>query len=165
MSPLKTEPGFAAVFARNTRAQGLDERGFSLIEVILATVIAVIAILGLAHSFASGRALVERYSVARAALGLAQQRLELLGAEPSSSPDFAIPAGQDSVVHSNAIQIIDGLWGLETWTVVWVDDPGDRTKGTGDVDPNDYKQVNVAIGWGAGIDSVSVRSSRFFGTW
>ena len=45
-----------------------ETRGFSLIEVLVALVIAVIAILGLAHTFGAGRGLINRYDTAREAL-------------------------------------------------------------------------------------------------
>src|SRR6186997_61059 len=66
-----------------------NERGFSLIEVIVATVIAVIAVVGLAHSFGVGRGLIDRHENARDALGLAQQRVEYLLNRPPGHPDLA----------------------------------------------------------------------------
>jgi type II secretory pathway pseudopilin PulG len=55
-----------------------DQSGFSLIEALTATVIAVLALLGLAYTFSVGRGQVNRYEVARAALGEAENRMERL---------------------------------------------------------------------------------------
>lgn len=56
----------------------LNERGFSLMEALTAATVAVIAVMGLAYSFGVGRALVNRYEVARAALAEAENQLEAL---------------------------------------------------------------------------------------
>ncbi len=54
----------------------LDERGISLTEALTAATLSVIAVIGLAYSFGVGRSLVDRYEIARAALGEAQTQLE-----------------------------------------------------------------------------------------
>lgn len=68
----------------------LNERGFSLIEALTAATISVIAVLGLAYSFGVGRGLVDRYEIARAALGEAQAQLEALTLLPDNDPTLAI---------------------------------------------------------------------------
>jgi type II secretory pathway pseudopilin PulG len=68
----------------------LNQRGFSLMEALTAAVISVIAVLGLAHSFGVGRALVNRYEVARAALSEAQTQLEALTQLSLGDPTLAI---------------------------------------------------------------------------
>ena len=133
-----------------------DERGFSLMEVIIATVIAVIAVLGLAHSFAAGRGLIDRYATARDALGAAQRRIETLSLLPASATDLALgPHGP------NALQLNDNPSGSESWTVDWVDDPVDGSGG-GDSNPDDYKRVTIRIGWTQGGAPDTVRLSRLF---
>lgn len=66
------------------------EAGFSLMEAIVATIIASIAVLGLAYTFGIGRGTVNRYEVARAALGVAQDRLELCAALPLASDSLVV---------------------------------------------------------------------------
>jgi type II secretory pathway pseudopilin PulG len=61
--------------------------GFSLIEALTATVIAVIAVLGLAYTFGVGRGQVARYEVARIALGEAESRIERLLLLADTSPN------------------------------------------------------------------------------
>lgn len=68
----------------------LNERGFSLMEALTAATISVIAVLGLAYSFGIGRGMVNRYEVARAALGEAQSQLEALTLLPSSDPSLTL---------------------------------------------------------------------------
>jgi type II secretory pathway pseudopilin PulG len=131
-----------------------DQRGFSLMEAVVATAIAVIAIVGLAHSFGLGRALVNRYEVGRAALGLAQQRME----DYASHRWTIVPAPPDSlpfVYGGNAV-------GVERWSIEWVDDPFDGT-GAGDTNgPNDMKRVTVKVYWGGGIEANEVVLTRLF---
>lgn len=134
---------------------GPGERGFSLMEVIVATVIAVIAVMGLAHSFAVGRALIDRHENGRDALGLVQERLEyLLGVSPGN-PDLAIGTHNFGIVALNP-----AVNGNETWTVVWVDDPIDGSGG-GDLDgTDDYKRVTVTIAWSVAGMADQVQLSR-----
>ena len=116
-----------------------DQRGFSLMEAVVATAIAVIAVLGLAHSFGMGRALIVRYEIGRAALGVATLRMETMAAQ---SP-LTLPAPS---ADSTAFVYKGTPIGMESWTVQWVDDPYD---GTGVADnsggPNDLKRVTVSV--------------------
>jgi prepilin-type N-terminal cleavage/methylation domain-containing protein len=126
------------------------ERGFSLIEVLVATVIAVVAVLGLAHSFGAGRALVDRYSTARAALAHAQGRLDSLAilAAPTHNPGSAdLTIGTHTVVTPLAV---GRTLGSQWWSVAWVDDPVDGVAGGGDPNPQDYKRVTYYVAWNQG---------------
>src|SRR5262249_62008153 len=67
-----------------------NERGFSLMEALMGATISVIAVMGLAYSFGVGRGLVNRYEVARAALGEAQSELEALHLLPPGDAAMAI---------------------------------------------------------------------------
>ena len=66
------------------------ERGVGLMEVIVATIVAVVAILALAYTFGTGRGLVNRYEAARVALAAAQRRMEMLSAGPAGSADLQL---------------------------------------------------------------------------
>src|SRR5262249_5885492 len=66
-----------------------SEARFTLVEALVAAIIAVLAVVGLAHTFGLGRAFINRFEVARAALGAAQERLELLQITPRTSADFS----------------------------------------------------------------------------
>jgi prepilin-type N-terminal cleavage/methylation domain-containing protein len=131
-----------------------DQRGFSLIEVMVATIIAVICVMGLAHSFGIGRALINRFETRRDALALAQARIEILSRMPLDAPDLSIGTHGPTSVPINA-----GMLGDETWTVVWVNDPAD---GTPDLDPQDYKRVTEAISWASGGIPDTISLSRQF---
>ena len=116
-------------------------------EAIVGTVIAVIAIFGLANSFGTGRALVNRYEVARIAAGVAQGRLERLYLEPPGSPLLKLGA------HDTLDVVIDGRPVLrDTWTVDKYDDPANPHKvilngqACGDVTQDLGASVSIVIG-------------------
>lgn len=134
-----------------------DERGFTLIEVMVATIIAILAVTALATSFGVGRGLIDRFETGRDALALVQLRLERLAALNPSHADLAI-----GVHDAGAVPINDVVTGNETWTVIWVDDPVDGSGGTDSTGPNDYKRVTVAITWTQGGFSDAMQLSRIF---
>jgi prepilin-type N-terminal cleavage/methylation domain-containing protein len=143
---------------------GLDSvrgsRGFSLIEVMVAAVVAVIAVIGLAYSFSAGRGLIDRYAAARDALELAQSRLDTLAMEAVQDPAAAdLTVGTHPAVP-RPVTLNKNHTGTERWTVVWVDDPVDNPGG--DPDPNDYKRATVEIDWQQGAIPDRVRMSRSF---
>ena len=135
----------------------LDQDGFTLIEVITASLIAVIAVTGLAFTFSAGRGLVDRYAVARDGLAAAQQRMErlsILGLKDPGNADLA-PGN-----HGPLPRPLNGnMSGSEQWSVAWVDDPADGTGG-GDANPQDYKLVTVEVRWTSGAVQDSIRLSR-----
>jgi len=134
----------------------VGQSGFSLIEVIVATIISVIAILGLAHSFGIGRGLINRFAADRNALAAVEARVETLSRLPLSSPDLTLGAHTGS-----AIELYPGLHVQETWTVTAVDDPADGVGGA-DQNPVDYKSVTVALSWNAGGFPETIQLSRTF---
>ena len=135
----------------------IDERGFSLVEVLVAGVVAVVAVMGLAYSFSTGRGLIDRYAAARDALAAAEQRMDrlsVLGLKSPGDPDL-MPG-----LHGPFPRPLDGnSTGTEEWTVTWVDDPADGTGGA-DSNPNDYKQVTVDVRWMSGHLQDHVELSR-----
>lgn len=134
-------------------------RGFSLIEVMVATIIAVIAVLGLAHTFATGRALINRYEVARDAMGAAQRELEVLGTVSLTSDSLNADAPQP-VGGPFAVSLSEWQNGTVEWRSDWVDDPADDGGGA-DPEPHDYRRVTMVVRWTNAI-SDSVVLSRIF---
>jgi prepilin-type N-terminal cleavage/methylation domain-containing protein len=129
--------------ARPTPVRG--EAGFTLIEVVVATVIAAIAVLGLAHTFGAGRALIDRYMVARDALAMGQQRLESLLVLSAAAPELTLGAHAAS-----PITLASGIPATEQWTVDPVDDAADGKGGADlDGDTNDYQRITVTVSWGS----------------
>ena len=121
-------------------------------EVVVATVIAVIAVVALAYSFAMGRGLVNQYEVARIALAAAQRRMETLSSLPANAAELQI-----GVPHAADVQV-DGLTvARETWTVVAYDDPADGLHGD-----LDFKQVTATVSWGRGGPNETVTLTRLF---
>ena len=133
------------------------QAGFTLIEVLVSAIIVVIAVVGLAYSFSTGRGMVDRYAAARDGLAAAEQRMERL-----SVLGFHDPLNADLTpgVHGPLPRPLNGnTTGTETWTVTWVDDPADNAGG--DPNPNDYKQVTVDVSWKWGTVQDHIQLSRF----
>jgi hypothetical protein len=130
-----------------------DERGFALVEVIVSAVIAVVAVIGLSYSFSVGRVQIDRFEVARAALAVAQERMErlsilsashaLLVARGAYHPDSPIPFQYKGAV------------GWIGWLVEWFDDPATS-------DTQDLKRVTVRITWTQNALNDTLRLSRLF---
>ena len=121
-----------------------DERGFSIMEVIVASLIAVVAILGLAHSFGVGRGLIDRYAMAREARAIAQRRIETLSTLPLT--DAALSPGQHG---PGTVTLYSDIEGVENWWVDPVDDPVDGLDPDDD-NPIDYMRVRVSVSWAQG---------------
>jgi len=127
------------------------ERGFSLMEAIVASVIAVIAIIGMAYSFGLGRGLVFRYELARAALGVAQTRMEYLTTLPRSSDSLDVGFSSSPVTFQYEGQNA----GTEVWRVAAHDDP--TLPGS-----TNLRRVEVVVRWEAAGLRDSVALDRMF---
>ena len=135
------------------RSPGLlhGERGVGLMEVIVATVVATLAILALAYSFGTGRGLINRFEVARMALAAAQSRMEWLATQPTYAPELAIGS------HGPKAVVVDGRnVAQETWNVAAYDDPIPNSG------PQDLKRVTVTVSWGQGGPNERVQLTRLF---
>ena len=119
-------------------------------EAIVATVISVIAILGLAHSFGVGRGFIERYAVGRAALSAAQGRMEALSVLPPSS---------DSLRTNGFFVQPFNYRGVQAGTVEWRIEPYDDPAVSG---PYNLDKVTVVARWGPPGEQDSLRLSRLF---
>lgn len=116
--------------------------------------IATIAVIGLAHSFGLGRALINRFEVRRAALTAVQERMEMLAVAPPSSTELALgdhPATPIPFTHQGR------TYGTETWTVSVFDDPAT----TGSADLKRVTARVVLTGFGV---TDTVRMTRLFPT-
>lgn len=105
-------------------------------EALTAATVAVIAVMGLAYSFGVGRALVNRYEVARAALAEAQNQLESLTQVPAGDPALAVGySSPPTPFRYEGAEI-----GSENWTVGAYDEP--NLPGTVNL-----KRVRVIVRW------------------
>lgn len=121
-------------------------------EAIVASVIAVIAIVGMAHSFGLGRGMVFRYELARAALGVAQTRMEFLSTLPLTSDSLVVNYTSPPVPF-----VYEGQnAGAELWRVTAYDDP--TLPGTVDL-----RRVEVTVRWVQGGMSDSLTLDRMVG--
>jgi len=128
------------------------ESGFSLIEAIASTIIATVAVVGLAHTFGLGRSFINRFEMARAALGAAQQRLEQLHPTVRTSVEFSTDS-----VHVRPFNHAGREAGTEEWTVSWYNDPDVSTAPS-----NDLKRVTVRVFWKQGTTTDTVALTRLF---
>lgn len=129
------------------RTPRTDQQGFSLIEALTATVIAVIAVLGLAYTFSVGRSQVSRFEVARAALGEVEARMERLLLLADAQP------GSDSLLvgYRSPLQPFTyrgATLGTVWWHVAPYDDPQLP-------DNPDLRRLIVCVRWNTSVpDSV-----------
>jgi hypothetical protein len=127
--------------------RGTRESGIGLIEVMAATLVATLAVVGLAYSFGIGRGLIDRYAVARRAMGRAELVIDSLS---TISP---------TLVHSGSEPFwAEGIQaGSTSWAVTPVDDPADGIRSPADpnADPNpvDMKRIVVTVAWNLGGSS------------
>lgn len=134
-----------------------DERGFSLMEVIVATVIATIAVMGLAYTFGMGRGFINRFEVGRAAVAAAQGALEIISTRPLN--DTLVTIGE---VKTRNFVVNGRVLGTERWIVNWKDDPADGTALTSpaDKDTTDLRIAYVSVVFQDGSQQDSVRLTR-----
>lgn len=128
------------------------EAGFSLVEAIVASVVAIIAILGLSYTFGIGRGMVNRYEVARAALGVAQDRLEMSVALPRDSDSLAVGFSSPTAPFVYEGTTVGDMW----WHVEAYDHP-DILGAT------DMKRVIVAVRFHNGSLTDSLKLDRLVG--
>ncbi len=105
-------------------------------EALTAATVAVIAVLGLAYSFGVGRGLVDRYELARAALGEAQSQLEALTLVASNDPVLAL----GYVAPLTPFRYEGVTRGSQNWRVVAYDEP--NLPGTANL-----KRVLMTVRW------------------
>lgn len=120
-------------------------------EALTGATIAVIAVLGLAYSFGVGRGLVNRYEVARAALGEASAQLEALQLVPRSDPTMAF----GYVSPPTPFRYEGATLGTSSWQVLAYDEP--NLPGT-----QNLKRVVVTVTWKSNAQTDSVSLERLW---
>ena len=105
-------------------------------EALTAATVAVIAVMGLAYSFGVGRALVNRYEIARAALAEAQNQLEALTQVAPNDPVLALGyVAPQTPFRYEGVEL-----GTQDWRVMAYDEP--NLPGTVNM-----KRVRVVVRW------------------
>ena len=127
------------------RASRTGEAGFSLMEAIAATIIAVVAVLGLAYSFSIGRGFIDTFEVRRIADAKAQGCMEWLGSLPAADPNLA-----DGAHGPQPFQVDGRTVGALAWSVGPVADAPANVQSL-------LRDVRVTIAWTYGTfpDSVA----------
>ncbi len=117
-------------------------------EAIAATMIAAVAILGLAHSFGLGRGQIDRFTVARAALAAAEDRMETLSVQPASSPDMSLGAHDTTFVFEGESRGVVH-WEVSHYPLSWSSHLDHLT------------QVDVDVQWDSGPGD-AIHLTRYF---
>jgi len=120
-------------------------------EALTGATISVIAVLGLAYSFGVGRGLVNRYEVARAALGEAQSQLEAL--QLVARTDATMTIGY--VSPPTPFRYEGATLGTSSWRVLAYDDP--NLPG-----PVNLKRVIMTVRWSGNAQADSVSLERLW---
>jgi len=120
-------------------------------EALTAATISVIAVIGLAYSFGVGRSMVDRYEIARAALGEAQTQLEALTLLPESDPALAI----GYVGMLTPFRYEGTALGTSYWRVLPYDEP--NLPGT-----TNMKRVVMTVRWQSAARTDSVALERLW---
>jgi hypothetical protein len=107
--------------------------------------------MGLAYSFGVGRGLVNRFEVARAALGEAQSQIEALQLVARTDPTMAI----GYVSPATPFRYEGATLGTSTWRVVAYDEP--NLPGT-----TNLKRVIVTVRWTRSTQTDSVSLVRLW---
>ena len=110
--------------------------GFSLVEMMAAMVISVIAIMGIAHTFSLGTGFIDRYATARAALARANGQLEHVRAHVKDGAQLS------NADFSSAIQLSPGRNDSLRTQIQGVDDAADGGGGA-----SDYYRVTATVSW------------------
>jgi len=123
-------------------------------EVIVATAIATIAVVGLAYTFGMGRGFINQFEIGRAAAAAAEGQMDLIAS--ASATDTLVKIGP---VHMSYFFVGGVKRGTQSWIVSWVDDPVDGLGGA-DPNPNDLRQATVTVQFQNGTLPENVQTTR-----
>jgi Tfp pilus assembly protein PilV len=117
----------------------LNETGTTIIEAMIAMLIAAIVMLGGLNFFYGGEYFINRIKNKRTALVIVENRMEL-------AHNFPYSVLADSLNENNTQVSMGDILGLRTTTVNSIDD-GIDSLGASDLDSNDYKKMTVSFQW------------------
>jgi prepilin-type N-terminal cleavage/methylation domain-containing protein len=115
-----------------------SQRGLSLVEILVATVVFAIVAIALVEFYHWGRARIMEVGLRRSALAVAQGKMEELRALYFMDADLA-----DGSHGPETVQLNEHLTGTQSWTVTTLDDPGNGYTGS----EEDYKDVTITVAW------------------
>jgi hypothetical protein len=131
------------------------ERGSSLVENMVASVVAIAGAMAMIFAIVSANAGIKSNRIERGAFFAAQQKLERLVVKPPSDPELTIGS------HGPVTTALPWVSGQTSWTVSWMDDALDGTGGS-DTDPQDYRKLQVTVTWNDVIArSVALTTYRY----
>lgn len=137
---MKTDRGThtAHTLQRRFDAMRREEKGFTILDVIIGAAILGFVVVGTMQFFAYGQVRIRERAEERSAYDLARTRIE----EVLASHYDAVVSRVDS-----GLTVYGGVAAVRTTTVTFVDDPTDSL-GASDADgPEDFKNVQVDVGY------------------
>jgi prepilin-type N-terminal cleavage/methylation domain-containing protein len=127
------------------------QEGFTLIEVLVASTLMAVAVIGTGYFFITGQVSVERQGYQRGAIHCAMTKIqelrglrfahEDLQGHASPGLEHRDPGNPVTIDNRGTEGTEDDLTGFRRWIVIDVDDDAD---GTGESYP-DYKQIRVEV--------------------
>ncbi|MFC1609148.1 prepilin-type N-terminal cleavage/methylation domain-containing protein [Patescibacteria group bacterium] len=148
------------LFFRNKKIK--TKKGFSLIEMLIVLGIFSLVIMSFYRIFSAGTQLIVDSKRKLAATNLAIERIEIIRSLDYSliGTDGGVPDGD--LVSDEYVEV--GAYNFHVYTdIIYVDDSDDGTEAGGtDDEPNDYKNVNIRVYWGAETERDKVELSSNF---
>jgi len=123
-------------------------------EVLVATVIATIAVVGLAYTFGMGRGFINQFEVGRAAEAAAEGEMDMMAGTPAS--DTLVEIGR---LHMSSFMVGCKNTGNQRWMLGLVDDTADSV-GEAAPNPNDLRPATVTVLFRHGSLPDSVQVTR-----
>lgn len=140
---------------KSLREYVLGQEGFSLLEVVVASVLLGLALIGTGYLFVAGDVNLAEKGHGRGALYATRSQLETLQGLPFSHTDLTAGTHEDPgnpiiIDDRGTAATGDDLQGYCRWQVVDADDPAD---GGGESEP-DYKEVLVEVAEDFGYENI-----------
>ena len=122
-----------------------DERGLSLLEVLIAIIILAVALTSISYFFSQARGNIEVCGHMRCGLALAQDKMEELKDLGYSHPDLYVDPDLGVATYSDRVDSVGDAAAVDRpfyreWTVRAVPDPANGTD-----EPMDYKLVELKV--------------------
>lgn len=142
----------------------LAEKGFSMIEIMVATFLLFFALSILITVIGGAATILSNSRALDRATYLANEKIEFIRSLPFDSvgyvtPDATEPAG--TLPRSETVTIAGNQFTID-YSIKWVDDPKDLV-GAADPNPNDYKRVIITVNWTIPTPSQYVLASNISG--
>lgn len=130
--------GAVRLTVRDSSSPSAGVRGFALLDVLMATVILGIIVVGTMQLFTFGQSRIVSLSQGRGAYDLARYEIEKVIAD----------GYVDAIAKTDTSLTVDGVPATRTTTITFVDDPADNTGAQDTTGTQDYKLIKVDVTYG-----------------